>query len=458
MPIGRNDPCPCGSGRKFKKCHGAATSDAPASPEAARARTLKVADVELGERLVRFARMRHGPDWLQEVLDSEPLFVELGTPADAEMPIFIPWLLFFRRGADDATIADEWRREQVMRPSSDARLLQDAYAEAWMSVWEVAEVVRGVGSRMKDLLTGEERFVHDVRSAETLERFDSMLAIIVTCDGISFFGGGHAQPLPPQYAEQVVRAGRRLCRVRTRPAPPSRLRDPEVQLALLATWRGMVEAMMNRPAPTLQNTDGDPFVLTRDDFGLLGPRADVARALATIPGVQEREEEGDETVFTMTRPGNTVHRSWDNTVVGRIALANSRLTVETNSARRADTLRSTIEARLKGLVRFRLRKEENTAQLMEAARESRPARASRPGTAVPAETEVAVRQFREQHLREWLDDSIPALGGLTPREAARSARARPKLEVLLKEMERSEARLPERERIDLGWVREALEV
>jgi uncharacterized protein YecA (UPF0149 family) len=21
--VGRNDPCPCGSGRKFKKCHGA---------------------------------------------------------------------------------------------------------------------------------------------------------------------------------------------------------------------------------------------------------------------------------------------------------------------------------------------------------------------------------------------------------------------------------------------------
>jgi hypothetical protein len=21
-PVGRNDPCPCGSGKKFKKCHG----------------------------------------------------------------------------------------------------------------------------------------------------------------------------------------------------------------------------------------------------------------------------------------------------------------------------------------------------------------------------------------------------------------------------------------------------
>jgi len=23
--VGRNDACPCGSGRKFKKCHGAST-------------------------------------------------------------------------------------------------------------------------------------------------------------------------------------------------------------------------------------------------------------------------------------------------------------------------------------------------------------------------------------------------------------------------------------------------
>jgi preprotein translocase subunit SecA len=26
--VGRNDPCPCGSGRKHKKCHGAAVADA----------------------------------------------------------------------------------------------------------------------------------------------------------------------------------------------------------------------------------------------------------------------------------------------------------------------------------------------------------------------------------------------------------------------------------------------
>jgi uncharacterized protein YecA (UPF0149 family) len=26
--VGRNDPCPCGSGKKYKKCHGAEASSA----------------------------------------------------------------------------------------------------------------------------------------------------------------------------------------------------------------------------------------------------------------------------------------------------------------------------------------------------------------------------------------------------------------------------------------------
>ncbi len=32
--VGRNDPCPCGSGRKYKRCHGAQPEPAPAMPQA----------------------------------------------------------------------------------------------------------------------------------------------------------------------------------------------------------------------------------------------------------------------------------------------------------------------------------------------------------------------------------------------------------------------------------------
>lgn len=126
--------------------------------------------------------------------------------------------------------------------------------------------------------------------------------------------------------------------------------------------------MLNEPPPLMQNTDGDPFQLTRDDIALQGSRADVIRRLGSLPGVQGPEQEGDDAVFVATKAGNAVHRSWDNTVVGNIVVSGTRLTVETNSTRRADSLRSVIESHLHGLVRFRLRKEENTAQLMAAGR------------------------------------------------------------------------------------------
>jgi len=35
MKVGRNDPCPCGSGRKFKKCHGNPVNPSPTAPKGA---------------------------------------------------------------------------------------------------------------------------------------------------------------------------------------------------------------------------------------------------------------------------------------------------------------------------------------------------------------------------------------------------------------------------------------
>lgn len=455
MPIGRNDPCPCGSGRKYKKCHGVLDGRVAPSPEAERATALKARDVNLAERLMRFARTRYGPNWLHDSLGSAGLLVH-DEVSEAEMPFVVPWLLHFQTDTAGLTLAREWSARHHDRLSRDDSLLLEAYDAAWVSIWEVAEVETGVGSRLTDALTREERFVHDVRSSASLRRFDTVLAIVLSCDNVSFFGGAHGQPLPPRFADVVIRAARRICRVRTRPVSADRLRDPDTQLDLLASWGVVVDDMLNQPPPSLANTDGDPFVLTRDDFSLLTSRDDVARRLASLPGALPPETEGSDTVFVVTKAGNPVHRSWDNTVVGRIVLSSSRLTAETNSLRRADSLRSAIEAHLPGVVRFRLRKEENTSALMAAAGAAREGRAKRAEEPLPPEAITALRQFREQHMRDWLDDSIPALDGLTPRAAARLPRARRKLEVLLKELEQSEARLPEQQRLDLRWLRDAL--
>ena len=51
-------------------------------------------------------------------------------------------------------------------------------------------------------------------------------------------------------------------------------------------------------------------------------------------------------------------------------------------------------------------------------------------------------EFKKRHYVRWLDQPLPALHGRTPRDAARTAAGRAKLELLLKQMEHMENHSP----------------
>jgi len=454
MAVGRNDPCPCGSGKKYKRCHGA--ESVTRRPEVVRANALKAADQELTSHLLRFAKSRYGLEWFDIVLSE----YSGGGPevSEHEMSLAIPWALHFRRDESDTTVASAWAAQHARRATSDQQTVLDAYADAWLSIWEVTRVERGVGTALLDRLTGIERFAQDVSSSSTLDLHDTMLAIVLDLGGVSFFGGAHPQPLPPFAAETVLGHARKLCGVRTRAVRPEKLRDTDLQLDLVDAWNASVDQMLAAPSPIISNTDGDLLSLTTDDFELIAPTAEVVALLARIPGAEEPERENGDIAITFIKPGNATHRGWDNTVMGRAIVGPRSLRVETNSIRRADELRGAIERHLGGMVRFRLRQETNTADVL--ARASASAASSRGGgvsrESTPPELAAALRSFREKHMRSWVDEEIPLLGGLTPRAAARTPRARQALEVLLKDIERAESRLPADERIDLSWLRPEL--
>jgi hypothetical protein len=84
------------------------------------------------------------------------------------------------------------------------------------------------------------------------------------------------------------------------------------------------------------------------------------------------------------------------------------------------------------------------------------ANATPPEVAQTSEMLEIARKYKDQHMSQWPDLQIPALGGLTPREAAERPGSRSELELLLREMEMHEARLPEEERFDMDRLRETL--
>jgi hypothetical protein len=67
-----------------------------------------------------------------------------------------------------------------------------------------------------------------------------------------------------------------------------------------------------------------------------------------------------------------------------------------------------------------------------------------------------VREFKERHYAGWMDMPIPALGGKTPREAVRTRHGKRRVDVLLREMENHECRMPEEERFSFSEMRREL--
>jgi len=445
--VGRNEPCPCGSGKKFKKCCGGGSAVVELPIEARKALALHQLDQQLVDDMLRFAKKRLGAEWMSEVSAE---YADDYQVTEYEVQLLVPWAVYHYDNVGK-TVAQLYREDRGHRLSEQVRSWLDAQDASWLSVWEVQKVEMGTGMAVRDLLSHTERFVHEVKGSQTLKPRDCVLGRVVDNDGVSVFCGMHPRTLGPMEADLVVRMGRRLCGVRTRPAAPKKLRDLEIQLELIDFWHLGVEEMdQPRQFPQLANTDGDPLLMTTDHFDFdSANRAAVVEALQNIDGAQQAIDEDGEAEVQFTKEGNAKIKAWENTVIGRALASKGRLKIETNSVKRADDLRGRVEAGLSGLVRHRLRDHSDMESMLASAKN----RPTPTPTEQPPELKALMRDFKEKHMAQWVDDEIPALDGLTPREAAAKPTSRKKLDLLLRDMENREARLPEEERFDYSKVR-----
>jgi hypothetical protein len=124
-------------------------------------------------------------------------------------------------------------------------------------------------------------------------------------------------------------------------------------------------------------------------------------------------------------------------VLANVTLSGKHLELSVNSRRRLENTRAFIELLLSGLIG----EAEVAIKSVEDAMAEKWDTPASPRHAVPKRVEREVTQrYLDSHYREWLDERIPALGGKTPREAARDFEGREQLVALLKELENRGAR------------------
>jgi len=122
----------------------------------------------------------------------------------------------------------------------------------------------------------------------------------------------------------------------------------------------------------------------------------------------------------------------DHLIRGFVRRDGARLTLETNSLER---LRELQQLLLAAAPHARLISE-SSVPMEKLAGSEPPTGLPAPETASPEELKQVVEQFMRQQEERWIDESIPALGGLTPRQAAaRGSHALAELNALLDDLD-----------------------
>lgn len=460
--FGRNQACPCGSGKKYKNCClRAERRDFFAAQErAARAGAEDGAaavhglDRSLVDDMTAYARRRFGQEWLMR---SAEAFRDPGLA----LPLLQHWS-FYHVLVRGRTVAEWFLNDPEERHSEAERSWLEAQRAAWLSVWEVLDLEPGKTITLRDLLTSEERVVVEAGGSRTLEKRDTLLARVIDHEGVSVLAGVHVQPLPPRgSAEAVSRMRARLRRKGS--VPTERLREENTGRDLIGFWEDGIENCLSRVSkrPEMRNTDGESLLFTTDHY-VFGPIdiKEIRRRLMAIPGMQPPPSADDpELVYVFSREGNAAVRSMENTILGTATISANKLRLESNSLKRADSLRKLVEKALEPLVRHRGRDHADpVARLGKGSRgKGRPARAPSSQPEIPPdEMNRLVLEFKAKHYAGWADDPLPALEGKTPREAIKTKAGREQVDLLLREFENGEARMPAGQRYDFSGLRREL--
>jgi hypothetical protein len=486
--IGRNEPCPCGSGKKYKRCCLAEEQLAPADvidpstlPDTGDApATVHDLDRKLVASMDRYARDTFGPNWIVRAAET---FRDPTSPD----PLLGPWALW-NHLFDGKSIAQWFFEDRGDQLSEIERTWLNAQRAAWLSVWEVLEVEPGRSIAVRDLFTGETRVVRETSASESLAKRDVLLARVVDHQGISVLCGLYSRSLAPEEADTVVRRIRLRLR-RKSSIPIDRMREERVGRYLIACWEEALEDRAVRAGvpPVLQNTDGDALLITVDHFAFdSADREEIRRRLAAakevedpprpavppvggvppkgavppVGGVPPRSAvppAGDDPdpAYVFCKPGNRMHRGWENTVVGRATISGNKLRMESNSVQRADSLRMRVETLLGPLVRHRAREHADPVASLREERGAAGIASPAPGDSTE-EMDQIIREMKAKHYADWADRPLPGLGGRTPRAAVRTKSGRQQVDLLLRQNENLESRQPEGQRFDFGGIRREL--
>jgi hypothetical protein len=421
VKVGRNEPCPCGSGKKHKHCC-LRREERSAQP---RGDGVFLA-IEWLEQHHRKALGQAVSEFFAFIEEHEERAARLAGLPEGLLGMVQANLNEWLVAEGMIAVRGERRRtvDLVLGPGgplllAEVRRWLEALASHPLRVYEVQEVVPGEGLWVRDALASRapRLWVRERSASQSLVRWEILGARLIPVGEELQLSGG-VYPIPRDELPALRLGVRAAQRAGGRASAP-----------VIASW---LWHLTNPPAALPELVDagsGEPMLMVTDHYGVTDWEQ-LAAALAGQPDVEGSREQGwvwldqgaPEQRFRRTRLALNPGRTADRLEV----FAPTRQRAEQGAAWLQEIAGHALVRRARELVDPRAAVEQRAAA-------GTPARGAPPPIQLPQE-------IHEELYRHWADQPVPALGGLAPRQAVRTASGRKKVVELLKDYEMSTQR------------------
>jgi hypothetical protein len=436
--IARNDPCPCGSGKKYKKC------------------CLPKTYIEIGKEesikeglvhdILKFAKNRFG-DYIDDAYDyfwddfdpEKELDKRLLEFSDVN---FWEWVTYdWIPDEDDGRTLIEHFMESNKRLTPDELKVLSMMNNAVISLYEVQEVFSEKGFLLKDLLMGGEYDVRERMGTRFAKKWDIFAARLLHLDS-RYIMSGCIYPYHIEQKERILNTINKMFED-YRKAYPYAVMDDFLKAEGNIFNFSWYEIIQNPPKLKLFTTHGEPFLFSKAIFEI-SDRTAVIEGLKTI---KEFEQEKDDFIWHAERDDEG-----SATVLGRIEIRDKEIILECNSKKRLEKGKEIILSHLSALVRH---KADTYQDMFKAMESSKDIPEKEPGSEIPLKIKQEVyTQFIQKHCEKWLNEKIPALNGNTPIKTVKTEEGKKRVAELLKQFENIEEdnKKEERPYYDMTWM------
>ncbi|MDP2210654.1 MAG: SEC-C metal-binding domain-containing protein [Candidatus Aquicultor sp.] len=449
MPgVGRNEPCPCGSGKKFKKCCGARPF-AEIKPEA----STKKRQVDA---ILTYLSKQHR----EAIEDAYEVFFEEFDPEEhldgglqnMAMINFWDWVVSDALADYDdpdnrTTLLDLYIEDNREQLTGDDLSVLGKLRNSYLSLYEVAEVYPEEGLFFEDLLLGGSFSVRERTATRYLNKWDIIAVRLLEIDG-EWAMSGSIYSYHRHRKAKLIQEFKSDYELLKGDYPDFTMRDSLKENGDLFMYH-WYEPLLYPEPPQLATSSGEQVLISKARFDVNDKDAVIA-ALTAIDGF-EREDE------SFVWLGETEHMN-GLVLLGQVVFEGDRLVLETNSKERLEKGKALISEHAAGLV---MHKADEFQDILQALENQKPgARAAKDDADdIPPEMRQQIyEQFMQGYYENWLNDRIPMLDGKTPLEAVRTEDGKHGVIETLKSIENSELRNKKQGQphVDIAWLWERL--